>query len=434
MCSLFFEKQGIMNKPDLKNVVGEAKAGQTATIRFFGKITEESTRQFNNEFDYLENYVKPSLIRILINSEGGSVLHGMSTYSTIQNSSVSTECINEGMAASMGSILWAAGDKSLMRDYSILMIHNPFLPDNEDGSSSDLVQAFTEQITTIYRKRFGLKKDQVQAIMKGEAGKDGTYFDAKSAVTARIIPAENILHTSKQLCEKVKNELSELDNITQIQDLMERISMEAPALNTENNLSDKTCPNLKQTHKNQTQMNEEKTLSPEYAAVAASLGMKDSYQVKDVMARISELIVVEAKLNEAQQANKDAQTVIAGKDATIQNLQNNVAELTSSLDVYRKKETDEQKARIETLVEAAVTDGKLDKADKEKWIEMATSNYTLAESILASIPVREQITKEIAKDPANVQAAAQAAKTTEQELSEKVSAVVGKDFEFRKMG
>jgi len=422
-----------MKLTDLKNVVGEAKAGEVATIRFFGKITEDSTRQFNNEFDYLECYVRPSLIRILINSEGGSVLHGMSTYSTIQNSTIETECINEGMAASMGSVLWAAGNKSLMRDYSILMIHNPFLPDNEDGSTSDLVKAFTQQITTIYRKRFGLKTEHIKSIMEGDAGKDGTYFDAKSAVKAGILPAENILYTSKQLCEKVKNKLSELEDATQIQDLMSKISMEASTIEIENNHSEKTSPSLNQNHKNRTQMTEEKTLSPEYAAVAASLGMKDDYQVKDVMARISELTGAEAKLGEALQANKDVQTILAGKDATIQNLQSNVSELTASLDVYRNKETELQKTKIDELVENAITEGKIDKTAKEQWVEMAGSNFELAESILASIPVREQITKEIAKDPANVQAAAKEAKTTEEELSEKVNAVVGKDFEFRKM-
>ena len=73
-----------MDTEKFKNIVGEAKNGGIATIRFFGKVTEDSTTQFNYEFDYLENVVRPSLIRVLINSEGGSVLYGMGTYSTIQ--------------------------------------------------------------------------------------------------------------------------------------------------------------------------------------------------------------------------------------------------------------------------------------------------------------------------------------------------------------
>ena len=61
------------------------------------------------------------------------------------------------------------------------MIHNPFLPDENDGEPSELVKAFTAQIETIYRKRFGLSHEKVRAIMDGAAGQDGTFFDAAAA-------------------------------------------------------------------------------------------------------------------------------------------------------------------------------------------------------------------------------------------------------------
>lgn len=418
-----------MDINNLKHIVGRANTGETASIRFFGKITEETAGRFNNEFDFLETVIRPSLIRVLINSEGGSVLHGMSAYSTILNSTVPTECVIEGMAASMGSVLWAAGGRSLMRDYSILMVHNPFLPEDE-GDGSDMVLAFTKQITTIYRKRFGLKKEHVEAIMKGEAGKDGTFFDSQAAVKAGIIPAENILHTSRQLCEKVRNEMPGCGRVEEIRSLMSRICAEAPAINTENKPSAGISPSLKQNHKND-RMTEENDKSPEYAAVAASLGMTDRSGVKDVMARISELTAVEARLAEVKKELGDARTVIAGKDAAIQNLQTANDELNTALDGYRAKEAEEAKARVEALVDTAITEGKVDKAAKAQWVEMAASNYRLAETTLASIPARDQISKEIAKDPANVQAARDAAKTAEEKAAEKVNAVVGENFRFR---
>ena len=130
----------------MQYVVGEAKTGEPSVIRFFGRITEETTSQFNDEFDFLENIIRPSCIRVLINSEGGSVLYGMSTYSTIANAKVDTECVIEGVAASMASVIWAAGKRSLMRDYAILMIHNPILPDNDGEEPSDMLLAFTWQI------------------------------------------------------------------------------------------------------------------------------------------------------------------------------------------------------------------------------------------------------------------------------------------------
>ncbi|KAA6302861.1 MAG: ATP-dependent Clp protease proteolytic subunit [Candidatus Ordinivivax streblomastigis] len=422
-----------MDTKNFKNITGEIKEGEIATIRLFGTITEEHARGFNNEFDYLECCVKPKLIRVLINSEGGSVLHGMTIYSTIQNSTVPTETIIEGMAASMASIVWAAGSKSLMRDYSILMIHNPFLPADESAKSSDLVEAFTKQITTIYRKRFGLKKEHVESIMNGEAGKDGTFFDAESAVKAGIIPPENVLRTSKQICDKVKNEVLILENVTEIQALMSKISMEAGPLDTENKPFPNQSPNLKQKPNNHSQMNEEKNISPEYAAVAATLGLKEGFEIKDLIARVSALVGVETKLTETTKALGDAQTVIAGRDATIQNLQKNNDDLAASLKIFQDKEAAEVKASIENLVDTAITDGRIDKSTKEQWIQMAEANFTLAETTLNSIPVPEQITKEIASDPKNVQAAADATQTVEEKIAEQVKAVVGEKFEFKKM-
>ena len=315
-----------MNTETFEHIVCQSGAGRPASIRFFGRITEESAGRFSEAFDFLENIVRPSLIRVLINSEGGSVLHGMTVYAAIQNASVPTECVIEGMAASMGSVIWAAGDKSFMRDYGILMIHNPFLPDENDGEPSEMVKAFTTQIETIYRKRFGLSREKVRAIMDGAAGQDGTFFDAAAAVKAGIIPESHVLRTSKQLRDKVRADLSGITDAAAIQAVMNRITPPKEG----NHPSDEktTILNTKLNHRS---MNEEKTLSPEYSAVVASLGMQEKNEVKDVLSRITELTGVEARLAEANKALSDAKTVIAGKDATIGNLQKDLDSITARL-------------------------------------------------------------------------------------------------------
>lgn len=416
----------------LQFVVGEAKTNEIATIRFFGRITDESTSRFNEEFDFLENVIRPSCIRILLNSEGGSVLYGMSTYSTIRNSKVDTECIIEGMAASMGSIIWAAGNRSLMRDYAILMIHNPMLPESENEQPSDMVLAFTKQIETIYRKRFGLKAEHIRSIMNGEAGKDGTFFDAASAVKAGIIPAENVLQTSKQLCDKVRNEINTNADIPHIEALMNRICAEAQSLNSENKPFATVPPTLNE-KENSTDMNEEKKVSPEYGAVAAALGLQDQYDVKDVMSRVSDLITVEAKYKEASKSLADAQTVIAGKDATIQNMQTDLDAANTRLGEYERKEEAERQARIKELVATAQKAGKITLESMAQWEEMAATNYDLVERTLSNIPAREQISKEIATDPTNVQATLEATKSAAELMTEKVTQVIGSKFEFKKL-
>ena len=106
---------------------------------------------------------------------------------------------------------------------------------------------------------------------------------------------------------------------------------------------------------------------------------------------------------------------------------------TARLSTYEQKEKDERTSRIETLVENAIGEGKIDREAKAQWVEMAEANFELAEKTLASIPAREIISKEIANDPANIQATAEATKTAEQMMAEKVAEVVGADFKFRKL-
>ena len=57
-------------------------------------------------------------------------------------------------------------------------------------------------------------------------------------------------------------------------------------------------------------------------------------------------------------------------------------------------------------------------------------NYLMREQDSAQ---EEKISKEIADDPANIQATAEATKTAEQLMAEKVAEVVGADFKFRKL-
>lgn len=408
------------------NLIGNIQSGSEATIRFFGKVTEESAREFNAAFDYLENCVRPSLIKILINSEGGSVLYGMSVFSTISNSRIPTECINEGIAASMGSIIWSAGRRSLMRDYAILMIHNPSLSciGKVEKEENDMVRAFSSQLETIYRKRFGLKPDHVRAIMDGKAGKDGTFFDAESAVKAGIIPFDNILPTSPQIREKVRHEIEGVLDAEQMQRMMCAISA---------SLSDSVRDSYSDINSiTKKIMNEDKNTNRDFGAIAASLGMQDK-DVADVMARISELLGTENKLTTMSQALNDAKTVIAGNEATILNLQTNLKEVTASLKTYEEKEKLEKQNRIQSMVSTAKAEGKITETDTEKWLEMAEANPELTESILASIPAREQITKEIASDPDNIKAASAAVKSVEAKVAEQIKAVVG-DFEFKKLG
>ena len=446
-----------MDTTKFKYVVGEAKTNEVCDIRFFDAVNEYSANAFNSEFLWIESYVKPSKIRILINSEGGSVLYGMSMFSVIRNSSIPTECINEGLAASMGSIIWAAGDKSLMRDYAILMVHNPFNTasdqddkcNTEDGCKTkakteepDYVKAFRQQIEMIYMKRWGFNKTKVKEIMSGKEDSDGTFFTAEDAVKAGIIPAENIIKTSKQKIEKVKNAIEGITDSHILQNTITSVCNELSlndTLNKVNKPLDDSISNLNQNKQEPTEvenktktnnMEENKTIDFNFGAVVASLGFKEKTEVSQVMARITELVGVENKLTEANKTIDSLKIEKEGEITKNQNLTKELENVKAELKTYKDAEKEVMNQKIASMVQDAIQAGKIEDSAKQNWMDMAMKNFDLAKATLDSIPARDKISTEIENDKDNVEKVKDSVHTVEAKMAEQVEAVVGKDFTF----
>lgn len=419
-----------MDVNNLKYVVGKAETNQPAIIRFFGSVDSFSTDCFNEEFLWLQDYVKPSKIVVLINSDGGSVMYGMSTFSIIQSCPIEVDCIIEGIAASMGSVIWAAGDHLYMHDYSILMIHNPFVydNDNEDANIKNMVNAFRKQIETIYVKRFGLSKDKVRAIMDGEGDANGTYLSAKEAVDAGILPATNIIKTSKQVVEKVKSQIEGVKSVASICDIMNsalkevdenKLLSEVVSIRTQNNQNF----NPVVTGQEQNTMKENENV--QFNAVTAQLGLEAETSLQSVSARITQLINAESELKNVKNELGELKIKFKGKETEVANLQKNLSDVEGQLKAYKDAEEDARNASIDAMVEDAIKAGKIDAGSKEDWVGMAKANLDMVKKTLDSIPGRDNIVDEIAKDPENKNDAEEAMKDVNAKLAEKVKAVVG---------
>lgn len=393
-----------MNIENLKCIVGEAEAGKPAIIRLFSSINEDSAKWFNDEFLWLQNYVKPSKIIVMINSEGGRVIDGMSIFSVISACPIEVDCIIEGIAASMASVIWAAGDNRFMHDYSLLMIHNPFSTcskcKNEDESIKQAVDAFRSQLETIYIKRFGLSKEKVTAIMNGEGDADGTFFNAKEAVKAGFIQPENIIKTSKKVRDAVQNRIEGLDDMTSIRDIMTEISAEVD----KNKLLEavNTIHNRKENLQIQDNKKMENNENLNFDAISAQLGLAKDTKTAAIEARIAELINAEDTLKDVQSELTDTTIKLKGKEAELANVNNELAEVKASLQAYKDAELAAREAEIESVVSDAIAAGKIDASAKEAWVTMAKSNFETVKSTLDSIQARDVITEVIASNPENV--------------------------------
>lgn len=420
-----------MDVENLKHIVGKAETGKPAIIRFFSSVDEYNVRCFNDEFLWLQNYIKPSKIIVMINSEGGSVLYGMSTFSIISSCPIEVDCIVEGIAASMASVIWAAGDNQYMHDYSLLMIHNPFNARSKDcdASTQQTVEAFRSQIETIYTKRFGIPKDKVEAIMNGEGDADGTFFSAKDAVTAGFLPSNNVIKTSKKVKDKIKNDMAGIEDIISIRDIMTSVSAEVD----ENKLLEEldAIHNRKDISQIQENIKMEHNETLNFDAISAQLGLAKDTQTAAIEARIAELIKTEAALKDVQSELTAVKIKLEGKEAELVNVNSELTEAKASLQAYKDAELAAREAEIVAVVEDAVKAGKIMASAKDAWVTMAKSDLDTVKATLASIQAREVITEEIAGDPANVANIEDTLSDVEAQMKAKIKENLG-DVKFDK--
>lgn len=92
-------------------------------------FTEEVNAQTINELflklHYLEKEDPDKEITLFINSPGGEVNSGLAVYDLIAGMSTPVRTVCIGTSASMGAILFLAGDKRQMLPHARVMIHDP---------------------------------------------------------------------------------------------------------------------------------------------------------------------------------------------------------------------------------------------------------------------------------------------------------------------
>lgn len=105
----------------------EKKFLEDRVIFLWGEVDDDMSKDVVSKLVYLEREKPGEKITMFINSPGGLVTAGMAIYDAMQliTSPVSTVCM--GLAASMGSILLAAGEKGMryIFPYAEVMIHQP---------------------------------------------------------------------------------------------------------------------------------------------------------------------------------------------------------------------------------------------------------------------------------------------------------------------
>lgn len=413
----------------LKYVKGALEKGKPACICFYDDVDYWSASDFIAELKWIENYYEPSEITVSINSSGGNCVDGISVFTAIQNCKTPVTTINEGLAASMASIIWSAGDKCKMKDYALLMIHNPFMTstNDDDPNQQAIINAFKSQLRTIYMKRFCMDESTVDAIMNGAEGVDGTWFTADEAVAKGFLSADNVIQTESILKNKVAASLQDIKTRISASVMAEAAGLEKPKAQT-----------LTIMDKGVTSQNNNKTMNDQILKIVAGLlNMGDATEAA-VTAKITGLKDIEAKYGESQKQLKEVnnqlatvKTELEGAKASVKNLTENLDKTKAELKVYKDAEAAAHKAKVEALVDEAIKACKINKEARESWISMAEANYETAKQALDSIPAREDIPGAIAQQADNKQDAEKGMTEEQRKALAAIDALVGKDFKYR---
>ena len=147
-----------------------------------GEIDSDAAGALILQLRYLQSEDPGKEITMYINSPGGSVIDGLALYDVMKGISCPIRTVCVGMAASMGSLLFAAGNERDILPHAKVMIHDP-LTTGISGSALSVEEA---------GKRLMETREITASILAGHTGhtieevyektKKDSYFNAQEAV------------------------------------------------------------------------------------------------------------------------------------------------------------------------------------------------------------------------------------------------------------
>ncbi len=202
------------------NIVLEGENG--AEINMYGEVVQNrpvdwwTGQPIEGNFIAVDEFLKDldqlqgkDHVTVHINSVGGDFYAGIAIYNRLRNMNISVTTINDGLAASAGSIIFMAGDKGKRKVNagSNLMIHGVLsffygyynVPDLNDAIKT--LEAHNKTAIAAYVEATGLDEETVKSAMSKD-----TYMTGKEAVEAgwadELITAEGSAPIAKLTPDK----------------------------------------------------------------------------------------------------------------------------------------------------------------------------------------------------------------------------------------
>ena len=144
---------------------------------------------------YLQRQDASAPVTLYINSPGGEVQSGLALYDVMQAVSCPVRTVCLGLAASMGALLFIAGDERWMLPHSRIMIHDPLIGGAGLAGSALSVKARADDLmrirditASVIARHTGMSLERVFELTAND-----TYFEAERALEAGL--ADRIVTT-----------------------------------------------------------------------------------------------------------------------------------------------------------------------------------------------------------------------------------------------
>jgi ATP-dependent Clp protease protease subunit len=159
----------------------------------YGEITEHTSNAFVTRMLFLSRDKLP--LDIYLNTPGGSVTAGLVIYDLIQECDFPINIYCTGMAASMGAVILAGGQKGrrFLLPHSKVMIHEPLLSGGVNGSASTIEKTAESILET---------KKILNSLLAKHSGKTVKEINAATAFD-NFMNAEEAIKFG--LCDKVSS-------------------------------------------------------------------------------------------------------------------------------------------------------------------------------------------------------------------------------------
>lgn len=194
------------------------------TLYIYGVIAEDwDGNRVDEQVNQALSILDGQDVDVRINSPGGDAFMGFAIYNALLNYSGRVRTINDGLAASAGSLIFLAGSDRIMNTPAMIMVHGPWsiAIGNSDAmlEAAEYLSNLSDEVKAAYMQATGLNEETVSSMLSkdtwltteratelGFVTSTEEVEEPKLKVEMSIVPDGRYENTPKQFL-KPKNEL-----------------------------------------------------------------------------------------------------------------------------------------------------------------------------------------------------------------------------------